>query len=54
MLNPDSGIRLVLDSEIRQPCRIAFHPVVNTATVIFRQAHVVPALPGDTVFLDVP
>ena len=57
-LNPDSGIRLVLDSEIRQPGRIAFHPAVNTATVIFRQedffAHVVPALPGDTAFLDVP
>ena len=57
-LNPDSGIRLVFDREIRQPGRIAFHPAVNTATVIFRQEdffdHIVPALPGETVFLDVP
>ena len=57
-LNPDSGIQLVLDREIRQPGRIAFHPAVNTATVIFRQedffSQVVPALPGEPVFLDVP
>ena len=57
-LNPDSGIQLVLDKEIRQPGRIAFHPAVNTATVIFRQedffTRVVPELPGKPVFLDVP
>ena len=57
-LNPDSGIRLVLDREIRQPGRIAFHPAVNTATVIFRQEdffdRIVPELPGEPVFLDVP
>ncbi len=57
-LNPDSGIRLVLDREIRQPGRIAFHPAVNTATVIFRQEdffeRIVPALAGRPIFLDVP
>lgn len=57
-LNPDSGVQLVLDREIRQPGRIAFHPAVNTATVIFRQEdffdRVVPALPGTPIFLDVP
>ena len=57
-LNPDSGVQLVLDREIRRPGRIAFHPAVNTATVIFRQEdffdRVVPALPGKPIFLDVP
>ena len=57
-LNPESGIRLVLDREIRQPGRIAFHPAVNTATVIFAQedffGSVVPALPGEPLYLDVP
>ncbi len=57
-LNPDSGIQLVLDRGIRQPGRIAFHPAVSTATVIFAQDvffdRVVPALPGNPVFLDVP
>ncbi len=57
-LNPSSGIRLVLDREIRQPGRIAFHPAVNTATVIFRQEdffqHVVPTLAQEVTTLDVP
>ena len=57
-LNPDSGIRLVLDREIRQPGRIAFHPAVNTATVIFSQedffATVLPALSRKAILLDVP
>lgn len=57
-LNPESGVQLVMDKETRQPGRIAFHPAVNTATVILGQedffACVVPALPGNTIFLDVP
>ena len=57
-LNPDSGIRLVLDSGIRAPGRIAFHPAVNTATVILRQedffTRVLPALSKDVILLDVP
>ena len=54
-LNPMSGIQLVLDHDIRQPGRIAFHPAVNTATVIFRQEdffdRVVPALSDNPIYL---
>ena len=57
-LNPEAGVKLVLDREIRQPGRIAFHPAVNTATVIFRQEdffdRIVPALAEEVTFLEVP
>ena len=57
-LNPGADVQLVLDREIHQPGRIAFHPAVNTATVIFSQEvffdRIVPALPGEPLYLDVP
>ena len=57
-LNPDSGVHLVLDTDIRREGRIAFHPAINTATVIFRQEdfweRVVPALAVEARLLDVP
>ncbi len=57
-LNPDADVQLVLDREIRRPGRIAFHPAINTATVIFSQEdffdRIVPALPGEPLYLDVP
>lgn len=47
-LDEGKRIRLVFDSDVKQPGRIAFHPGDNTATVVFEQEvfwqQVVPAL----------
>ena len=51
-------IPLVLDRDIRRPGRIAFHPAVNTSTLVFDQNvffdRVVPMLSERPVWLDVP
>ena len=54
----DRRVTLVIDRDIRQPGRIAFHPCDNSATVLFTQedffTRVLPALPGEPVMLSVP
>ena len=48
-------IQLVLDSDVRRPGRIAFHPCDNTATVVFEQevfwSRVLPTLTDRPIWL---